>query len=126
MTELHGYIAYSVPAAFGLLALWALYCLIRNREPNEWYWRLLALVQVILGVQVLIGGVLYLMGRRANPNAGEWLHYVYGGLFPIFVLLVAHRFARRDQQIAWLAFGAAAFVNFGLTFRALQTGLGTD
>lgn len=126
MTALHGYVAYSVPAAFALIALWVLYSLIRNREPNAWFWRVLAVAQGVLAVQVLVGGLLYAIGRRAQPNAAEWLHYVYGGLFPIFVLVLAHRFARRAEAIAWAAFGVAGLINFGLTFRALQTGLGID
>ncbi|HEX2239588.1 MAG TPA: hypothetical protein VHJ82_00375, partial [Actinomycetota bacterium] len=54
----------------------------------------------------------------------QWLHYAYGGLFPVVVLVLAHRWARRLEGLAWVAFGAAGFINFGLTFRALQTGLG--
>lgn len=115
---------YSVPAGFALLALWTLYAFVRNRSPGAWFWHLLAALQVIIGVQVIVGGVLYLDGQRPSTTGPEWLHYVYGGLFPAVVLVVAHRFARRLDGVAWLAFGVAAVVNFGLTFRALQTGLG--
>lgn len=126
MTELHRYLAYSVPVGFALLALWTLYGFIRNKTPGDWFWHLLAFLQVVLGVEILLGAALFLAGNRPVPPSGPvWLHYVYGGLFPATLLVLAHRFAKtRWAEIPWLPFGVVALVNFGLTFRALQTGLG--
>jgi hypothetical protein len=118
-------VGYAIPAGFAVLALWALYAFVRNKTPVSWFWHLLAGLQIVIGIQVIVGGILYLSDERPSTTGPEWLHYVYGGLFPAVVLIVAHRFARRLEGIAWLAFGVAALVNFGLTFRALQTGLGS-
>lgn len=126
MIDLHRLVAYSVPALFALLALGALYTYLRNREPGGWYWNLLAAVQVVLGAQVVVGGILFATGGRPQSNGPSWLHYVYGGLFPILVLYVAHKYARKHPGIEMLVFGVAGLVAFGLTFRALQTGLGID
>jgi hypothetical protein len=126
VVDLHRLVAYSVPALFALLTLGALYTYLRNREPGEWYWNLLAAVQVVLGIQVVVGAILFAMGGRPQSNGPNWLHYVYGGVFPIGVLYVAHRYARKHQGVVMVIFGLAAFVSFGLTFRALQTGLGID
>jgi hypothetical protein len=126
VTAFHKYVGFSVPAGFLLLFGWALVSFIRNKPPGEWFWRLLAVVQVVLGVQIVVGGTLFLLGYRPSPNGPVWLHYVYGGLFPAGVLIAAHRYARRYEGISWMIFGVAALVNFGLTFRALQTGLGID
>lgn len=124
MVDLHRFVAYSIPAGFALLALGALVTFLRNKEPGGWYWNLLAAVQVILGVQVLVGLILLAMGNRAVAKGPDWLHYVYGGLFPLAVLVFAHRFATRHPGIEPVVFGIASLVAFGLTFRALQTGLG--
>ncbi len=124
MVDLHRFVAYSVPAGFALLALGALYTYVRNKEAGDWYWNLLAAVQVILGAQVVVGLVLLAMGNRAVAKGPDWLHYVYGGLFPLAVLVFAHRFAARHPGAEPVAFGLASLVAFGLTFRALQTGLG--
>ncbi|MDQ3915412.1 MAG: hypothetical protein M3323_08820 [Actinomycetota bacterium] len=124
MVDLHRLVAYSVPAGFLLLALAALYTFLRNREPGDWFWNLLGIVQVVLGVQVVVGLVLLAMGNRAVTKGPDWLHYVYGGLFPLAVLVLAHRFAGRHQGAEIAVFGFASLVAFGLTFRALQTGLG--
>jgi hypothetical protein len=126
VTDLHRYVAYAIPAGFALLVLWAVVSLVRNKAPGDRFWTLLAILQTVLGLQVVVGGILFLLGHRATPQGPEWLHYVYGGLFPVVVLAAAHRFSRRHESIAWIVFGIAALVNFGLTFRALQTGLGVD
>ncbi|MPZ70015.1 MAG: hypothetical protein GEU71_10870 [Actinobacteria bacterium] len=128
MTDFHRYLAYSVPTAFLLIALWALVSFIRNKNPSDWFWNLLALVQVVIAIQVIVGGILFLMDHRPASNGPTWLHYVYGGLFPGALLVFAHRYARteRFKSIPWAVFGVVAFVCFGLTFRALQTGLGID
>lgn len=126
VSDLHRLVGYSIPTGFGVLALWSLYGFVRNKAPGESFWRLLAVLQVVIGLQIIVGGVLFATGLRPQSNAPQWLHYAYGGLFPAFVLLLAHRFARRVEGIPWVVFGVAGLVCFGLTFRALQTGLGID
>lgn len=126
ITDVHRLVAYTIPAAFAVLVLLTIYSFIRNRPPSDWFWRILAYAQVVLGLQVIVGGILFLAGSRPASNGPQWLHYVYGALFPALVLVVAHRYARKMEAISWLVFGVAAFLCFGLTFRALQTGLGID
>jgi heme A synthase len=121
---LHRFVGYSIPAGFAALALWALFSLVRNREPSPHFWNLLAALQVIVAVQFLVGGTMFVAGRRPASNGPTWLHYVYGAFFPALVLVVAHSWARRARAAPWLVFGFAGLICFGLTFRALQTGLG--
>lgn len=109
-----------------MLALWSLLAFVRNKAPRDAFWTLLAALQVILGVQIAVGAVLFASGYRPASNGPSWLHYAYGALFPVVVLVFAHRYARRYESISWVVFGVAALVIFGLTFRALQTGLGID
>lgn len=124
--DFHRFVGYSIPSGFGLLGLWALYGFIRNRAPCGGFWTLLAALQIVLAVQLVVGGGLFLSGLRPVTSGPEWLHYAYGALFPAVVLALAHRYAPRLEGIPWAAFGIAGFVCFGLTFRALQTGLGID
>jgi heme A synthase len=128
VTDVHRLIAYLVPAGFAALALWAAVSFLRNANPSDRFWNLLAVLQVIVGIQVVVGAVLFLSGARPQSNGPEWLHYLYGGLFPVAVLIAAHRWAKSDRfrRFPWAVFGFAALICFGLTFRALQTGLGID
>jgi hypothetical protein len=126
IVDIHRYIAYSIPTGFAVLMLWSIFILVRNREPAGGYWNLLAALQVVVGIQFIVGATLFLSGHRPDSNGPQWLHYVYGAFFPALVLGVAHNRARKTEGAPWLIFGIAAFLCFGLTFRALQTGLGID
>jgi hypothetical protein len=116
--------------------LWGLGAWIARRGPGDKFWWWLTAVQVALGIEVLFGGVLFVTGHRVvtGGSLSRSLHYVYGGL-PILLLAFAHAIAREGnaaivglnpaRRIApWVPFAWAAFICFGLTLRALMTGLG--
>lgn len=121
MASLHKYIGFVIVSAFGVMFLWGLVAFIIKREPNQWWWRLLAALQVILIVQLGAGLTLLALGRTR-----PLLHYAYGAVFPAVVLVGAHVIARGldDEADAWKVFAVASFFLFGLTLRALTTGLG--
>jgi hypothetical protein len=117
--ELHKWIGFAVVAVFAVLFLWGIGAKLLKRGPGDWFWRWLVLVQVLVVVQTIAGVILYLSGYRADTL----LHYAYG-LFPILVLIVAHVLARGMEREPWIPFAWAGFFCFGLTLRALMTGLG--
>jgi len=119
VSELHKWIGFAVVGGFAVLFLWGIGAKLFKRGPGDWFWRWLVLVQVLVGVQTIVGIVLFLSGERA-PTL---LHYAYG-LFPIIVLVVAHVVARGMEREPWIPFAWAGFFCFGLTLRALMTGLG--
>lgn len=123
MDAIHLAVGYSVPTSFAVVALWGIVAFVRNRPPGAPFWTIVAVVQIAVGIQIVVGAILFAAGGRP-PAAPHWLHYAYGGLFPGALLLAAHRFGRRHEDVAWMGFGAASIVSFGLTLRALQTGLG--
>lgn len=121
MTALHAAIGYAIVGGLFLFFAWGLVAWLAKRDPGEWFWRLLASLQVILGLQVVAGAILLVAGGRQSL-----LHYAYGALFPLIALVVAHVLARgmEQERDALLVFVAVSFVVFGLTLRALTTGLG--
>jgi hypothetical protein len=126
--EIHEYVGVAVVAVFAVGWLWGLGAAIARRDPGDRYWTWLSIAQIVAGLQALLGIVLLVMGRRPST----WLHYVYG-FGPLVVLAVAHALARDLQKTKtgaspiapWVVFAFAAFICFGLTLRALMTGLGT-
>jgi hypothetical protein len=121
VSRVHEAIGFVIVIGFGALFLWGIGSFIVRREPNQWFWRLLAFLQVTLIVQLIAGTTLLILGYRR-----VLLHYFYGSLFPAVVLVIAHVLARGmdDEKDTWKVFAVAAFFLFGLTLRALTTGLG--
>jgi hypothetical protein len=122
--RVHAWIGFGMVGGWLLFLLWGgvQYLLSRRGEPGRWFWHLLAGLQVLLVLQ-LIGGVILLAMGRPLPGL---LHLAYGAVFPAVVLVVAHGIGRglEDPGDAWKVFTLAAFFIFGLTLRALTTGLG--
>lgn len=134
MSEIHAVVGFVVVGVFALGWLWGLGAFLLRRGPGEGYWVWLTVAQVAAGLQALLGILLLLLGRRmVTPGAlGGVLHYVYG-LLPILLFVFAHIVAREgsarlvgiDRPVRpWVPFAWASFICFGLTARALMTGLG--
>lgn len=134
MSAVHEVVGFAVVAVFALGWVWGLGAWITKRGPGERYWLWVTVAQILAGGQAILGVVLLLSGRRMEtPGAlGDVLHYVYGFL-PILLFVFAHVAARAgnarivgiDRPVRpWVPFAWASFICFGLTGRALMTGLG--
>ncbi len=128
MPEVHKDIGFAVVAIFGIGWIWGLGTwILRRPEPGPRFWVWLTVAQVLAGLQALAGVVLLILGYRPSV----WLHYVYG-FGPLLILALCHWLAREGQKVkqgsnpfpAWSWFAGGAFICFGLTLRALMTGLG--
>ena len=126
MSGVHGFVGFIVLGVFTAGWVWAAGAALLRRDPGPRYWTWLVLAQTIAGVQALVGVILLVMGLRPE----SWLHLVYG-FGPLAILLIGHALARelKRQQAAiplepWGVFGLASFICFGLSLRALMTGLG--
>jgi hypothetical protein len=115
----HLLLGWSIVAAFGIVWIWGLVTWIVRRGPGRYFWWVVAYVQAVVLIQGLVGVILLVAGGRVPV-----LHYVYGVVFPVLVLLTAHVLARDAfANRPWAPFALAAFFSFGLTLRALMTGL---
>jgi hypothetical protein len=136
VADVHRVLGFVVVGVFAVGWLWGLGAWIARRGPGEGYWIWLTVAQLVAGLQAILGIVLLVMGRSvtAEGTLGGVLHYVYG-LLPILLFVMAHVIARagnasmvgfdeRRQIRPWVPFAWAAFISFGLTSRALMTGLG--
>ena len=119
MPDIHKFIGFFIVGVFTVLWIWGFVARARKKDPGVWWWGLLAVIQVLIGIQVLVGLILLITGYRAP----QLLHYAYG-VFPAIALIIAHVYARREKLYPWVPFAWAAFFSMGLTLRALMTGLG--
>jgi len=116
----HLAVGWGIVGGLGILWLWGLGTWILRRGPGRAFWWLVGFVQATLLAQALVGVILLIAGARASA-----LHYVYGIVFPVLVFTVAHVLARDAfAHRPWAPFALASFFTFGLTLRALMTGLG--
>ena len=122
---LHRYLAVLIVLLFLTIFLWGMVLwLARRDEAPMALWAVQHWTENLLVVQVVLGLVLLLMGRRVVGAPLVWLHYFYGSVFPL-VAIVAGRIAglrREHREYVGPAWGA--FFAMGLTLRAVQTGCG--
>ena len=125
---------FAVVALFALGWIWGLGARLVRRGPGAGYWTWLTVAQLVAAAQAVLGTILLIIGRRVVSEGalGGTLHYVYGYL-PLLLFVFAHVLARAGDARAigidrpvkpWVPFAWASFISFGLTLRALMTGLG--
>jgi len=136
VSGLHRVVGFAVVGLFTIGWVWGLVAWISRRGPGDLFWRWVAVAQVLVGLQAVFGIVLLLFGKRVVTGGplSNVLHYVYG-LLPLLLFVFAHVVARagnasiigfdeRRRIAPWVPFAWASFICFGLTLRALMTGLG--
>jgi hypothetical protein len=120
MARFHELEGFVIVAGWGVLFLFGVGLFLTKHDANRVYWALLTVLQVLLVVQLLAGLVLLAGGGRPPI-----LHYLYGAVFPALVIGVCHVFTRGLEKPPYhVFFTIGAFFVFGLTARALMTGLG--
>jgi hypothetical protein len=84
-----GVLSIALMAAVAVYAAWAW----SHVYPRVWFWRLLRIAQLVLIVQVALGGVLILIGDKPGH-----LHVLYG-LLPLLVSLLAEALRASSAQM---------------------------
>lgn len=124
IATVHRFVGISIVAALLYLAVYGLGARIgAKRKVGRPFWGVLYYTETVLVIQIIVGIVLLVMGRRVG-GSGFDLHYVYGSVFPFIVILVGRLYAMRREERDYIPIAWAGFVAFGLTARALMTGLG--
>lgn len=117
----HFYIGASIVLAFLLVAGYGgVGRLFRRRQLGRPFWGLIYYAETVLVLQVVLGVVLLVTGHRVP----QWLHYVYGSIFPLLVVLAGRLYSLRREEYDYVPVAVGALVAFGLTLRAFMTGLG--
>ncbi|MFN2611785.1 MAG: hypothetical protein ABR536_00265 [Solirubrobacterales bacterium] len=104
MTSVHLVLGISVLLLSLAGGVWGGYCWLKERA-SQGFWYLLRAQQSAVAVQVMLGTLLLFLGK----NAGNDLHYLYGGL-PLVVSLFAEgaRAGAATQELGDTDFDALA------------------
>ena len=125
ITVVHSWAGYAIVGSWAIIAGWGLALSLLKYDETPTFWRFVGVAQVLLGLQLVVGAVLLLMGRLpAATLFDNAFHILYGIVFPVIVLVFAHRWSQQGRWNPHLVFAVVGLVNFGLTARALMTGLG--
>lgn len=132
LQTIHGYIVgFLVIGSWPVIGFWALALRFTRYEETPTFWRVVSVAQILLAVQLLLGMALltmYTLGLAGLPGDGSafdvGFHILYGLVFPLIVLTVAHKGARDGRWNPHAAFAVVGLVNFGLTARAWMVGSG--
>jgi hypothetical protein len=96
--------------------------LVGRRETPGPYALLQHWTENLLLVQVVLGVVLLVAGRRVLGELA-FLHYFYGSLFPFIAVVGGRIAALRRETRAYVGMAWGAFFATGLATRAMITGL---
>lgn len=104
MDTLHLVLGVAVVGLNLLAGSWGGIAWLRQR-PSVSFWYVLRVAQLAVVVQVLVGGVLVILGEEADDG----LHYVYG-IAPLFVSLLAEaaRSGAADRELGDVDFQTLA------------------
>jgi hypothetical protein len=127
VTTLHRYLGILIVALFLVMFVSGLVLrLLGRQEAPTATWALQHWLENLLIVQVVLGVVLLVMGRRVVGEPLIWLHYLYGSLFPLVAVIGGRIAALRRERYDYLGLAWGSFFALGLTLRALQTGCGNS
>lgn len=119
----HRWIAYLVMVLLLVVLVAAVTLRVTGRaESPVWLRALQHWTENTLILQIVLGGVLFLSGRRVLGELA-FLHYFYGSLFPFIAIVGGRIAALRREQHDYVGLGWGAFFALGLTARAMLTGL---
>lgn len=118
VTEVHGALANTALYYFILLAVWGTLRFVRKQGVDSAFWGALVIAEVLLSIQFLLGGYMWLVGLRPARS----VHLLYG-LVSLLALPGMFIYTKgRSERPEMLMYAVIALVMIGLLLRATFTG----
>jgi hypothetical protein len=115
---IHERLATTALYYFLILAIWGYYRFFRKQGIDPSYWGALAIAELLVVAEALLGGYLWLSGLRP---ARDWLHILYGALIPAMIPLAYFYTRGRADRSEAMIYGTVTIITAGLILRAIYT-----
>lgn len=122
MTELlpfiHQRLGITALYFFLIISIWGYYKFFRKQGIDSAYWGVLAIGELLIVAEALLGVALYASGLRP---ARDWIHILYGVIIPIMIPGAYFYTGGRGERAEVLVYSTAAIITCGLILRAIYT-----
>ena len=117
LVDVHSQTSNAVILYAVILGVWGIYDFLRRRGVSEGYWGALAIGELLILAQGLLGAYLWYQGHR--PDRG--IHLLYGLVTALGIPAVYVYTRGREGRAENLAYGSAALIVALLAYRAVVT-----
>lgn len=119
LSILHGNLANSVLLFMVIAGIWGIATRFRNQPITGNYWGILAVGELLILGQGLLGGYLWIIGERPGRLG---VHVLYG-IVAVIALPAYYAITKgRDDKYAALAYGFLCLFLAAISLRAMVTG----
>ena len=115
---LHQTLANTIWMFYLFLGIWGVFRALRKQPVSGSYLGAVAVIQIVVIVQALMGGALYLSGLRPGR---ELIHYLYGAFSIVFLPGLFAYLKGDDSNTAQWLFGLASLFMYGVIRRVIET-----
>jgi heme A synthase len=116
--EIHRILSNTIWMFYLAIAIWGLIRAVRARPVDGSYFGAMAVIQIVVVLQVILGAILYADGARPGR---ELVHYLYGAFSVVFLPgLFAYLQGDDSNRAQWI-YALASLFMFGVTLRIIGT-----
>lgn len=116
--EIHRVISNTIWMFYLAIAIWGIYRAIRGMRVDGSYFGAIAVIQIVVLLQVILGAALYFDGGRPGR---ELVHYLYGAFSVVFLPGLFAYLRGDDSNGAQWIYALASLFMFGVTLRIIGT-----
>jgi hypothetical protein len=120
LTEIHSRLANTLLLYIIAMAVWGLWRFLRRQGVDGSYWGALAIAEILIVVQGLMGAYLWFINTLRPERGG--IHILYGVVSALAIPAVYVFTKGGDQRRDMLVYAAVLLFTIGLVLRAISTG----
>lgn len=118
LSQIHASLANTLLFYFIALAIWGTWRFLRRQGVDSSYWGGLAIAEILVGLQFLVGGYLWITGLRPARS----VHLLYG-LVALLAIPGMYMYTKgRTDRPEMLMYAVVSLITVGLILRAVFTG----